>query len=63
MRVYLNLLVLVGALALLSPGASAGVGEGDAAPEFEGKEYVNTAACTLKALRGQAVFLEIFRTT
>jgi|GEM_PF-6664490 len=63
MRWKLSLLVVGATLALLAPCASAALGEGDAAPEFEGKEYVNTPACTLKALRGQAVFLEIFRTT
>ena len=63
MRWKLHLLSLIGALALLAPRADAGLGEGDTAPEFEGTEFVNTEACTLRGLRGQAVFLEIFRTT
>jgi thiol-disulfide isomerase/thioredoxin len=36
--------------------------EGTKAPDFEGKEFVNGEACSLRSLRGQVVFLEIFRT-
>ena len=59
--------MLAGVLAVcavvsLAPHALAGVGEGDAAPAFEGKEFVNTPAISMKDLRGQVILYEIFRT-
>jgi peroxiredoxin len=42
--------------------ASGGPEVGDKAPDFEGKEFVNGEPCSLKSLRGQVVFFEIFRT-
>lgn len=62
MRWRLQLLSLVGALALLAPPAKADLAEGDAAPEFEGTEFVNIEPCSFKSLRGHAVLVEIFRT-
>lgn len=38
------------------------LGAGDKAPDFDGKEFVNGEACSLRSLRGQVVLLEIFRT-
>lgn len=35
---------------------------GEKAPDFEGKEFINGEPCSLRSLRGQVVFLEIFRT-
>ena len=36
--------------------------DGDDAPGFEGKEFINTPEITMKDLKGQVVFYEIFRT-
>ena len=36
--------------------------EGTKAPDFEGKEFVNGEPCSMRSLRGQVVFFEIFRT-
>ena len=62
MRRTLLLLALGGAFALSAPRAEADLAVGDAAPEFEGKEFVNTEPCSFKSLRGHAVLVEIFRT-
>lgn len=36
--------------------------QGEKAAEFEGKEFVNSAKCDLKSLRGRVILYEIFRT-
>jgi peroxiredoxin len=41
---------------------AAPIAPGDRAPDFVGKEFVNGEPCSLKSLRGQVVFLDIFRT-
>lgn len=47
----------------LCPGpARAELGEGDKAVAFEGKEFINSAKCDLKSLRGRVILYEIFRT-
>ena len=51
------------ALSLAPAWSDAGLGEGDAAVEFEGKEFVNTEPVSLKGLRGRLVLLELFSTT
>jgi hypothetical protein len=59
----------LGALALASvvglvptAPASAKLGEGDLAPDFEGKDFFNTSPVSLKQLRGRLVFIELFST-
>jgi hypothetical protein len=42
--------------------ASAKVGVGDAAPDFEGRDFWNTSPVTLQTLRGRLVFIELFST-
>ena len=42
--------------------ARADLAEGDKAAQFEGKEFVNSAKCDLKSLRGRVILYEIFRT-
>ena len=42
--------------------ASARLGEGDIAPDFEGKDFFNTSPTSLKQLRGRLVFIELFST-
>jgi len=52
------------ALALAAPlSADVGLGAGDAAIDFEGKDFVNTDPVSLKSLRGRIVLLELFSTT
>jgi thiol-disulfide isomerase/thioredoxin len=36
--------------------------EGAKAPDFEGKEFLHGEPCSMRSLRGQVVFFEIFRT-
>lgn len=51
------------ALALFAAApAQAGVGQGEKAPAFKGKEFVNTTSVDLQTLAGRVVLLEIFRT-
>jgi hypothetical protein len=66
----LRSLVLLPAVALLlALGASParadppGLGVGDVAVDFEGKDFVNTEPISLKSLRGHVVLLELFSTT
>lgn len=57
--------LLVAALVFTSGGGVATAASpaiGDRAPDFVGKEFVGGEACSLASLRGQVVFLEIFRT-
>jgi peroxiredoxin len=56
------LLTAVVLLCGADPARAATVAPGDKAPDFVGKEFVNGEPCSLKSLRGQVVFLEIFRT-
>ena len=42
--------------------AWAKLGEGDRAPNFEGKEFINSSKCDLKSLRGRIILYEVFRT-
>jgi hypothetical protein len=62
MRLRLHVLALAGLLAFAAPLASGDLAEGDAAPDFEGVEFVNTEPCSFKSLRGHVVLVEIFRT-
>ena len=43
--------------------AGSSLPQGAVAPDFEGKEFVNTEEITLKDLRGKVVYYDIFRTT
>jgi hypothetical protein len=51
----------VAGLAPTAP-AHAKLGEGDVAPDFEGRDYFNTSPVSLKLLRGRLVFIELFST-
>ena len=51
---------LVSAALLWAAPVIAGVG--DKAPEFEGKEFINTPEVGMNDLKGQVIFYEIFRT-
>jgi hypothetical protein len=62
MRKLFLLAAFAATLATTSAPAKAELGEGDAAPEFTGKEFVNTEPCSFKSLRGHVVLVEIFRT-
>ena len=62
MRKLAFLATVAGALLAVRGTARAELGEGDAPPEFTGKEFVNTAPCSFKSLRGHVVLVEIFRT-
>ena len=53
-------LALVAAGLLWAAPVSAGVG--DKAPEFKGTEFINTPEVSMKDLKGQVIFYEIFRT-
>jgi hypothetical protein len=64
-RVHLLLagaLVGLGALLAAPFPAEAKLTLGDAAPDFEGKEWFNTEPTSLKRLRGRIVFIELFST-
>ena len=61
-RLLLGGLAALAAVALALP-ASAAVGPGDLAPDFEGNDYFNTEPLTLRDLRGKLVFLELFSVT
>lgn len=62
MRKILFAAALVGALAATRSEVRAEMEVGEVAPEFTGKEFVNTEPCSFKSLRGHAVLVEIFRT-
>ena len=48
---------------LFAPTASrAELAEGDRAPNFEGKEFINSSKCDLKSLRVRVILYEVFRT-
>ena len=51
---------LVSAALLWAAPVIAGVG--DKAPDFEGTEFIHTPEVTMKDLKGQVIFYEIFRT-
>ena len=51
------------ALFIAAGTAQAAIGVGDAAPDFEGKEFFNTDDVSLRDLRGRVVFFELFSTT
>lgn len=57
------LVAAVATIAAFATGpASAVVGSGVKAPNFEGKEFINTSSVDLRTLAGRVVLLEIFRT-
>ena len=62
MRTWIFSFALAGVLVAARTEARAELESGAAAPEFEGKEFVNTEPCSFKSLRGHAVLVEIFRT-
>jgi hypothetical protein len=62
MRQVLFAAALIGALVATRGEARAALEVGDLAPEFVGKEFINTEPCSFKTLRGHAVLVEIFRT-
>lgn len=45
-----------------APPARADLAAGDSAAAFEGKEFINSAKCDLKSLRGRVILYEVFRT-
>ncbi len=47
-------------MAVAVPTLAAEVGE--PAPGFEGKEFVNAPSLSMKSLRGQIIYYEVFRT-
>lgn len=50
-------------LAFAAPAAAGpALVEGDAAVDFEGKEFINTESISLRALRGKIVLMELFST-
>ena len=61
MRMGLAGAVVAGALAFCG-GTALAVDPGDAAPDFEGKEFINSDTVSMKKLRGRVIFYEIFRT-
>lgn len=64
MRMGLAAAALTGVLTFFGTPATPAmaVDAGDIAPDFEGKEFINTNPISLKKLRGRVVFLEIFQT-
>ena len=62
MRKRLYAATLVGALFATAAPVRAELMAGDTPPEFTGKEFVNTAPCSFKSLRGHVILVEIFRT-
>ena len=61
MRKWLGVAAVVAFWFAQTP-ARAQLAEGDRAPNFEGKEFINSAKCDLKSLRGRIVLYEVFRT-
>jgi hypothetical protein len=62
MRAVLAAAAVAAAMWFTSPSARAELAEGDKAAQFEGKEFINSAKCDLKSLRGRVILFEIFRT-
>jgi hypothetical protein len=62
MRKTLLLSAFAAALLAAPAPARAELVEGDAPPDFTGKEFINTEPCSFKSLRGHVVLVEIFRT-
>jgi len=62
MRSVLAVATVAAALWCSPPSARADLAEGDKAAQFEGKEFINSAKCDLKSLRGRVILYEIFRT-
>ena len=58
-RTWMGLCLMTAALAWAAPVIA---GVGDKAPDFEGKEFLNTPDVSMKDLKGQVIFYEIFRT-
>jgi hypothetical protein len=50
------------ALFLAPKPTLADLAEGEKAVAFEGKEFINSAKCDLKSLRGRIILYEVFRT-
>lgn len=50
------------AVAYIPSAARAQLPAGDRAPNFEGKEFINSSKCDLKSLRGRIILFEVFRT-
>ena len=62
MRIVFGAALVATALWLAPSLARADLAEGDKAAQFEGKEFINSAKCDLKSLRGRVILYEIFRT-
>ena len=62
MRMILAAALVTAAFWCGSSPARAELGEGEKAVEFEGKEFINSAKCDLKSLRGHVILYEVFRT-
>ena len=56
----INVLGAALVMAMAVPTLAAEVG--DVAPGFEGSEFINTPDISMKSMKGQVVFYEIFRT-
>ena len=54
--------VLAAAVWIAPQPSRADLSEGAKAANFEGKEFINSAKCDLKSLRGHVILYEIFRT-
>jgi hypothetical protein len=62
MRVVPLAALAAAAMWFASPDVKAELASGEKAPNFAGKEFINSAKCDLKSLRGQVVLYEVFRT-
>ncbi len=49
-------------VAFIPTAAKAQLPVGDRVPNFVGKEFINSAKCDLKSLRGRIILFEVFRT-
>ena len=58
-RTWIALCLMTAALAWAAPVIA---GVGDKAPEFKGEEFLNTPDVSMKDLKGQVIFYEVFRT-
>jgi len=54
--------VALAATGLFAAPSYAGVRVGDAAPEMQGKEFINSKPITVKGLRGRVLLYDILRT-
>lgn len=61
-KLLMTAVVAVSAFFAAPVPAHAKLGEGERAPNFEGKEFINSAKCDLKSLRGRIILYEVFRT-